>query len=235
VEPPVAGRPAPGVVDELVATASGRNHRDDPIRGHSGGPAGNARLTAWSGLLLLTLLAVEGATLVSIGSLMGVHIFVGVIVIPPVLLKSGATTWRFLRYYTRHPDYVTAGPPPMVLRVLGPLVIITSVAVLATGLGLIVQGSGSFTSLVTVAGTDVTMATLHKASFIAWFVVMTLHVLGRTLPALRILGWKQSPASRVPGGRWRAAVLAVVLATGLVAGGLVLGASSWWTTGWQHD
>ncbi len=218
-----------------MATATGRSHRNDPVRGTSGGPAGNARLTAWSGLLLLVLLAIEGATLVSIGSLVGIHILVGVIVIPPVLLKSGATTWRFLRYYTHDRDYRTAGPPPMVLRVLGPLVVVTSVAVLATGLGLIVQGSDSFTSLVTVAGVDITMATLHKASFIAWFVVMTLHVLGRTVPALRILGWKRSSANRVPGGRWRTSLVAVALATGLVAGGLVLDASSWWTTSWHHD
>ena len=229
----LGGWPKP--VTEVVVTAGGRAHRDDPVRGETGGPAGNAKLTAWTGLTLLVLLAVEGATLVSIGQLLGVHIFVGVLVLPPVLLKSATTGWRFVRYYTGDRDYVRAGPPPLVLRVLGPLVIVTSLAVLGTGLALIAMGADSFRSLAAPAGVQVTMATLHKASFIAWFVVMTLHVLARTVPALRILSVGRSASVRVPGGRWRLVALAVALAAGLIVGALVLDASSWWTTSWHHE
>jgi len=220
---------------DFVATATGRAHRDDPVRGATGGPAGNARLTAWTGLLLLVLLAVEGGTLVSIGQLLGVHIVVGVVVIPPILLKSGTTSWRVLRYYGHDRDYVRAGPPPMLLRVLGPLVIVTSLAVLATGIGLIVKGANSFDSLAGSGGLQISMATLHKASFIAWFVVMTLHVLGRTLPALRIVGWRRAGPAAAPGGHWRLLALLVALAVGIVGAVLVLDASSWWTTSWHHD
>jgi hypothetical protein len=41
--------------DDAVAEATGRHRRRDPVRPVTGGPAGNARLTAWLGALLLTL------------------------------------------------------------------------------------------------------------------------------------------------------------------------------------
>jgi hypothetical protein len=231
-------RPAngyPKVVAELVATATGRAHREDPVRGRSGGPAGNARLTSWTGLVLLVLLAVEGVTLLSLGRLLGVHILVGALVVPPVLLKSATTGWRILRYYTRDHGYVQAGPPPLVLRVLGPLVVATSLAVLGTGLALVVMGSGGLRPLVGAGGVQVSMVTLHQASFIAWFAVMAVHVLSRTVPAWRTVAPGGSGAPPLPGARGRVAVLAGTLAAGLVLGLVVLGAASWWTTSWHHE
>jgi hypothetical protein len=38
-------------VDDVIAEAVGRGRRHDPVVSPSGGPAGNARLTAWAGLL----------------------------------------------------------------------------------------------------------------------------------------------------------------------------------------
>ena len=51
-----------------------------------GGADGNARLTALTALVLLLLLAAEGATIPFIGSLLTPHIFLGVLLIPPVLV-----------------------------------------------------------------------------------------------------------------------------------------------------
>ena len=64
-----------------------------------GGPEGNRRLTATTGAVLLVLLAAEGATLIAIRPLLSVHIFLGVLLIPPVALKLASTGYRFARYY----------------------------------------------------------------------------------------------------------------------------------------
>ena len=73
-----------------------------PIRD---GVAGNARLTGGAAAALLALLAAEGATVPFIGPLLGPHIFIGMLLIPPVLLKLGSTGYRFARYYSGNPAY----------------------------------------------------------------------------------------------------------------------------------
>lgn len=229
-----AARSTDGALDDLVRTATGQAHRADPLRGRTGGPAGNARLTSWTGLVLLVVLAVEGFTLLSLGQLLGVHILIGALLVPVVLLKSASTGWRIARYYTGDADYVAAGPPPLVLRLLGPLVVLASLAVLGTGLALIAMGSDSFRTLVALPGLGVSMVTLHQLSFVGWFAVMTLHVLGRTIPALREVTSRRAKGNGTPGGSARGGLLAASLAAGVVVGILVLGASSWWTATWQH-
>ncbi len=50
--------------------------------------------------------------------------------------------YRFVRYYSGSAPDVRKGPPAPLLRVLGPLVVLTSVAVLGTGIMLAVAGPG---------------------------------------------------------------------------------------------
>ena len=64
-----------------------------------GGSDGNEQLTAILATLLIVLLAVEGATLLNVRSLMTVHAFVGVLLVPVVALKMASTGWRMIRYY----------------------------------------------------------------------------------------------------------------------------------------
>jgi hypothetical protein len=63
----------------------------------SGGPEGNARLTSSIAAVLLVLLVLEGLTILRIGRLIGPHVFIGVVLIPPVLIKVATTTWRFVQ------------------------------------------------------------------------------------------------------------------------------------------
>ena len=67
----------------------------------TGGAEGNERLTAMTGALLLVLLAAEGITIVSVRQLLSWHFFLGMLLVGPVLLKLGSTSYRFVRYYTR--------------------------------------------------------------------------------------------------------------------------------------
>ena len=62
-------------------------------------PEGNERLTAVVGLLVLAPVAVEVATiLLGVHTFMSLHVFVGLALIPAVLLKLLSTGWRFARY-----------------------------------------------------------------------------------------------------------------------------------------
>ncbi len=136
---------------DVVASATGRLRREDPTLPRTGGPAGNAALTAWIGLALLLLFLAELLTLLDVTGLISWHIVIGVLLVPPALVKTATTGWRILRYYTGHPAYRQAGPPPLLLRLLGPLVVLTTLAVLGSGLVLIAIGpETTFAPLITV-------------------------------------------------------------------------------------
>jgi hypothetical protein len=214
---------------DVVDEALGRTSRRDPVSSRTGGPAGNARLTAWTGVVLLTLLVAEFFTLIDVGRLISWHLAIGVLLIPPALLKTASTGWRIVGYYLRRRPYRLAGPPPTALRVLGPLVITTTVALLGSGLLLILVGPAeSRTVLLDALGQRVDWVTVHQAVFVAWAVVTGLHVLARLIPTWRLTG-SRAATPPVPGGYRRAATLAV---TALVA---ILTVLLLWptTAGWR--
>ena len=64
------------------------------------------------------------------------------LLIGPVVLKVCSTGYRFVRYYTGAAAYRRKGPPAPLLRLLGPVVLLTSVAVIGTGVMLALTGPG---------------------------------------------------------------------------------------------
>ena len=178
-----------------------------PHRRRSGVEA-NARLTASIAAVLFVLLAAEGVTVLQIRPLLTPHVFIGMLLVPPVLLKMGSTMWRFGRYYLGSPDYRRKGPPPPLLRLLGPVVVALTLAVFATGIVLLL-GPSSLRSQ---------MLLLHKASFVVWLGAMTLHVLGHLLDTARLAprDWLRRTRRQVDGAGLRQWAIAVSLALGLV-------------------
>jgi hypothetical protein len=88
---------------------------------------------------------------------------------------------------------------------LAPLLVVSTVSLFGSGLGLIVVGHGGGWLL-----------RLHAASFVVWGVLVVLHAaayLSRTL-RVGIADWRAQTSSLVPGGRGR---------RGLLVGALVLG------------
>ena len=183
------------------------------------GPEQNARLTEITGAVLLVLLAVEGATLLALRPLISWHIFVGVLVVPVVGLKLASTGWRFAKYYLRRPDYVRAGPPHLLLRMLGPLVVASTLALLATGLALIAVGPGNGLVLL-----------LHKASFVVWFGALGIHVLAHLPRIPRALRGDLLLGDRLRGRVWRIGLVAASVAAGVVAAAIVLPHDTSWLT-----
>jgi hypothetical protein len=190
------------------------------------GVEGNSRLTSTNGVLLLVMLAVEGVTILDVRGMLTLHIFLGAMLIPPVLLKSASTLYRFVKYYRGNQPYVRKGPPHIILRVLGPLVVLTSLALLGTGVAL----------LAVTPDENSTLLTLHQASFIAWVVVTTVHVLGHVVEAAR-LSWADVRSRRAPRGRpVRLITVVVVLFAGVgLAAALMPSAHSWTNTRFHHE
>jgi hypothetical protein len=222
----------PPWADDTLAEATGRERRFDPVLPGSGGPAGNARLTAWTGLLLLVLFLVELTTLLNLNALISWHVVVGVLLVPPALLKTATTGWRIVRHYTKRPPYQRAGPPPMLLRMLGPLVVIFTLAVLGSGLILIALGpDASRTVLLSVLGHRIDAVTVHQATFVVWAAVTGLHSVARLVPAMRIVITPKGERTRVPGRLSRATVLTLTLVVAVVSAAVLLGASGSWVSG----
>jgi hypothetical protein len=175
----------------------------------------NERLTGSFGVVLFALFAAEGLTiLLQVRSTLPTHVFIGMLLVPPVLAKTGTTGYRFTRYYLGDPDFVDRGPPMWILRLAGPFVVLTSVAVLATGIAdAVLHPRPAWVGL------------SHKASFVLWFGFMTIHVLGhiRETPTLAAADWRRGPA--VAG---RARRTTIVTATLLAGVGLGI-----WSTHWN--
>jgi hypothetical protein len=184
-----------------------RNSLDRLATRFPGGAQGNRNLTALLGALLLTGTLVELATLVlGLQQTLAVHIFVGVALIPIVALKLASTGWRMARYYTRAPVYRAEGPPRPLMRGLAPLVVGSTVALLGSGVGLVLAGPHSqfFRSV-------------HSASFALFLFVVGVHSAAH-LAKLRRFAF----ADWARGRRTRGHVLRRgVVGFALVAGGAV--------------
>jgi hypothetical protein len=174
-----------------------------PSRG--GGSEGNRRLTASTGIVLIVLLAAEGATLFAVRPLISAHVFIGMLLVPPVALKVASTGYRFVRYYTGGREYRLAGPPHPLLRLLGPVVVLSTAALFATGIALIALGPEHGRVL-----------DLHKASFVVWFGAMGAHVLGHVLRLPRLVTADWQPATRLPGASLRAWLIVGALVAGAI-------------------
>ena len=164
-----------------------------------GGSAGNEQLTLVLAAVLLLLLTVEGATILQIRSLLSVHAFVGMLLIPVVGLKIVSTGWRMARYYLRGEEYVRRGPPHLLLRILvAPVLLLSTVVVFGTGVALLALGQ-----------THGTLVGLHKAGFVVWIGAFALHVLAHLLRLPRL--WRL----RVPGAALRLAVVTLAVVAGV--------------------
>jgi hypothetical protein len=172
----------------------------DPL----GGSDGNARLTASTAVVLSVLLAAEGLTLFGVRQLLLPHIFLGLVLVPPVLLKIASTSWRMTSYYRRVEDYVRKGPPHVLLRVVvAPVLVLSTIALFASGIAAAVVGHGGL------------LLGIHKASFVVWGIAFGIHFLAHLskLVPLTLRDWWHD--DRLRGRRARKIVLGGSLVAGL--------------------
>jgi hypothetical protein len=141
-----------------------------------------------TGAVLLVLLAIEGFTILRVGRLLTLHFFLGMLLLGPVTLKAGSVIYRFVRYYGGSEPYRRKGPPALLLRLLGPVIMLLTACVFGSGVMLAVTGPGQGPWML-----------LHKASFILWFCAMAIHVLAYVPRLPGLLAAEARGAAR-PGG-----------------------------------
>jgi hypothetical protein len=166
------------------------------------GVEGNSRLTASTGMVLTALLLVEGFTVLNVRGYITLHTFIGLALIGPLALKCATTMYRFGRYYTNKPSYVRRGAPAPLLRVIGPLVVLSSVAVVGTGVVLLADHGRSGLWIM-----------LHKGSFVVWIVLTGVHFLGHILQAVRDTVRDLGGSTRDPARRHRTLRMLTVAAS----------------------
>ena len=179
------------------------------------GTAGNELLTSATAAVLTLLLIAEGITILWMRGLRTEHMFIGLVLIPPILLKLGSTGYRFARYYTGAPTYRAKGPPLLPLRVLAPILVAATVLVLGSGVALLLVGHRS----------DVVLE-LHKVSFIVWGGVFAVHFLWY-LPRV----WRAFAESRregAPGSLVRGLLVSASIGGGVTLAVLLLSLIEAW-------
>ena len=174
-----------------------------PRKRDLGGSRGNQLLTSINAAVLVVLLAVQGATLLALGDLMPVHLFVGVVLLGPVALKLASTGYRVVRYYTGAAEYREAGPPPMVLRVIAPVFVLATIGLFGSGLAMLLDGTDSSPA-----------SGIHGTSVWIWGACLGVHAL---FNAREMIEAFRSGRHRAAGAELRAA-----LVLGSLLGGLAL-------------
>jgi hypothetical protein len=164
----------------------------------------NARLIGYASLVLLIPLAAEVVTGIRPGLL--AHAMIGFLLLPPVLLKLGGVGYRFVRYYAGDPRYLEAGPPQLVLRLIGPALVLLTVALFATGIELWLFGYRFGSQWLT----------WHKVAFVLWFLAIAVHVAAywRRAPELAVADWRRRTGGA--GGRRSLVVASLLVGAALV-------------------
>ena len=129
---------------------------------------GNERMVALTGIVLLVLIIAEIVIAAKMQALMPIHIFVGVLLTFPLLVKIGSIGYRCVSYYTGSPAFVRKGPPRMEMRLLAPLLLIASLSLVLTGITLALLGPTNVWS--------VWVLRLHALSVMCWLPLLALHV-----------------------------------------------------------
>jgi hypothetical protein len=220
----VAGEEEPS---EALAAGLKSDPRPQALR-HllAGGTEGNSLLTAATGALLLILLAALGVTIVAVHSLIDEHLFLGMLLVGPLALKLGSVGYRLTLFYAGNARYVARGAPEAVMRVLAPLVVLSTLSVVASGVVLLLAGPSS----------RGLWNPIHKYSFIVWLAVWWGHVVVHLpdLPKLwterrseRERPWDDNGSGR--GGRALALAGALVLGVVLAVACIPLFAA------WSHQ
>jgi hypothetical protein len=170
----------------------------------------NKRLTATSATVLFVLIIAELVITANLVELISYHIFVGILIAGPLVVKMCSTGYRFFRYYTKSPDFVKAGPPNILLRLLAPFLVFITVLVMISGFGLLVSGHAH----------EGLFLKIHAVSVALWLPLLTVHIYAYIRKAAGLIAndWIEKSKYRVPGRQGRFSInVAALIVSGIVA------------------
>ena len=174
-----------------------------------GGSRGNEVLTSITALALVALIGVQLITVLALESMIRIHLFVGVVLLGPVVLKLSTTGYRFVRYYAGAREYREKGPPSTLLRAIAPVFVLATVGLFTTGVVMLLNGNGNG---------DGAVRGLHVASFWVWIACLGAHVLlnGREVLANLHTEWFSRARLRLAGAQLRAGLVVASILGGLL-------------------
>lgn len=130
------------------------------------GVRANLRLTALVGLAMIVPLLVVTLSGLSFDQFWRVHYFAGFLLVPLLVLKLGSTGYRMLAYYLGNRRYRRAGPPAPLLRVLAPVLVISTVVLFLSGIVMWLEHSRLQP-----------WSTLHTDSAVVFSITTSIHLL----------------------------------------------------------
>ncbi|WAH41324.1 hypothetical protein NZD89_24225 [Alicyclobacillus fastidiosus] len=180
----------------------------------------NERMTALAGAVLFVLIVIELVITANLHELISVHIFVGVLLSGPLIVKMFSTGYRFFRFYTRSAVFVQKGPPNIWLRLLAPFLVIITLLVFISGFGLALVGP-THTGL---------FFKIHAVSVALWLPLIAVHIYAhiRKVPRLIASDWSKKSEFRVPGRARRLGINSSALVVGLIAAVVMIPVSAPW-------
>lgn len=181
----------------------------------------NERMTAIAGALLFVFILAELIITASLDGLTTEHIFVGILLSGPLVVKMFSTGYRFFRYYTKSAEFVRSGPPNIILRVLAPFLVLTTILVFISGYGL------------AFGHDDKLFGKIHATFVTLWIPLVAVHAYAyiRKVPALIARDWSSDPKRLVPGRNTRLAINFVGLLIGVIT---AIGLLPFYSKGWGH-
>ena len=171
----------------------------------------NSRFTAVLGAVLTVVLVVEVATVVlGVRGLLGLHVVAGFILAALVVPKLATTGIRMVKYYRHDDAFVAQGPPAPLLRILGPLMAVVTVALLGSGMAALLGPS----SLQGAA------KSIHTLCFWLFLLLVIVHTAAHLRESARstLADARRSPAVTGRRTRWGTVIAAMLI--GAAAGGL---------------
>ena len=170
----------------------------------------NKRVTAIAGIVLFVLIIAELVTTANLRGLKSEHIFVGILLAGPLVVKLYSTGYRFFRYYTKSPQYVRSGPPNIVLRVLAPFLVVITILVFISGFGLVFGGYAN----------EEMFLKIHAVSVFLWLPLLAVHIYAYIRMAAGQIGydWSGNSKYRVPGREGRLGINVTALILSGIAG-----------------
>ena len=181
----------------------------------------NERMTAIAGALLFLFIIVELFITASLDGLTTEHVFAGILISGPLVVKMFSTGYRFFRYYTKSPEYVKSGPPNIILRLLAPFLVLTTILVFISGYGL------------AFGHDDKLFGKIHAFCVPLWIALVAVHAYAyiRKVPRLIAKDWSRYTNRQVPGRNVRLGINFVGLLVGVIA---AIGLLPLYSQGWGH-
>jgi len=167
----------------------------------------NERLTAIAGAILFVLIIVELIITANLRNMISFHIFVGVLLSGPLVVKMLSTGYRFVRYYTRSTEYVKSGPPKPLLRILAPFLVLTTILVFVSGFLIIQHWNNSL------------IFKVHAASVALWLPLLAIHIYAylKKVPGLVARDLTSRSQYYIKGRKGRIRLNVTALIIGLIA------------------